>query len=232
MSELTPDAANGERMIGVAQAVHPPLFRVRPTLVLSSMLLLLAFTLLPNSGCSSKSAPSGKSASPRLHLVAALYGKYVSAHRGEMPADEQEFVTYIDANERELLQRYGLRSGQDLFTEAAGRPRLIVLYRDQRHRLPTEFVVIEEEKVSSEGVKGQKVDTRTSRSNWVAADVLGIGQEISADEANRVLADAAAAANKSPESAPETKNAADKEKNKKTSQRPMRPVRPQLARAG
>jgi hypothetical protein len=232
MNVLTPDTANGKKMTGAAQAVSPLTFRVRPTLVLSSMLLLLAFTVLPNSGCSSKLAPSKKSASPRLHLVAALYGKYLSSNGGEMPADEQEFVKYVDSNEREVLQRYGFRSAEDIFIETADRPRLIVLYRDQRQRLPTEFVAMEEEKVSGEKVKGQKADVHNSRSKWVAADVLGIGQEISATEANRVLADVAAAANKSPESARETKDAADKEKSKKTSQRPPRPLQRRLARAG
>jgi hypothetical protein len=231
MNTLSPDAANGEKMIGAAQAVSQLTFRIRQTLALSSMLLLSAFSLLSNGGCSSNLAPPGKSASPRLHLVAALYGKYVSANGGEMPADEQDFIKYVDSNEREVLQRYGFRSAEDIFIEAADRPRLIVLYRDQRQRLPTEFVAIEEEKSTGEELKGQTADAHNSRSKWVAADVLGIGQEISAAEANRVLADVAAA-NKSPESARETKNAADKEKNKTTSQRPPRPLQPRLARAG
>jgi hypothetical protein len=109
-----------------------------------------------------------------------------------MPADQNEFVDYVDTNEREVLQRYGLRSAGDLFIEAADRPRLIVMYRDQRQRRPTEFVALEEAKVGQGTMKRAVNDGPKSGSKWVAADRLGIGQEISADEANRVMADAEA----------------------------------------
>src|SRR6476660_5947386 len=77
---------------------------------LATVCLWSACMLLASSGCFKKTSPAHLSASPRLHLVALMYGKYMSAHQGEMPADEQEFVSYIDTNEREVLQRYGLRS--------------------------------------------------------------------------------------------------------------------------
>ena len=57
----------------------------------------LAFCLLGQSGCSSRTKSSPATASPRLHMVAVLYGKYVSAHGGELPTDEQDFVAYVDA---------------------------------------------------------------------------------------------------------------------------------------
>jgi hypothetical protein len=229
MNVLTPDAAMGGKMTGPAQAESQLTFRIRRALVLSSTLLSLAFTFVPNSGCSSKVAPSEKSASHRLHLVAVLYGKYLSAN-GEMPADQKELVNYVDSNQREILQRYGLRSAEDIFIEAAGQPRLVVLYRDQRQRLPTEFVAMEEEKAIGEQLHGQKTDAQDSRSKWVAADMLGIGQEISAAEANRVLADVSAAANKSPEPAREMKSTDEKEKDKKMGQRSPRAVQPRFAR--
>jgi hypothetical protein len=149
--------------------------------------LLLSALLLLHSGCTSQATPIA--ASPRLHLVSVLYGKYTSANSGEMPADQQQLVSYIDANEREVLQRHSMRSGDDLFVKIPGKPQVVVIYREPRQNLKTEFVALEQQKIKD-------VNHPAGRTAWIASDSLGIGQEISEDEAQRILTETTRSAEK------------------------------------
>jgi hypothetical protein len=190
--------------------------RCKPTW--GSVVLLLAFCWLGQSGCSSRNKTSHVTASPRLHMVAVLYGKFASAHGGQLPTDEQEFVAYVDANEREVLQRYGLRSSQDIFTESADRPRLVVLYRDPRERLKSNFVAIEQRTTKDPKSKTSANGALAGGDTWVAADLLGVGCEISADTANRILAEATQTAEKSPaKTEPDTEQESHADKNRQSS---------------
>jgi|SoiMethySBSTD1v2_1073268.scaffolds.fasta_scaffold1104091_1 hypothetical protein len=143
--------------------------------------LVAAVLTLP--GCSnSRTSPAE---SPRLHVVSVLYGRYVAAHEGEMPASREELVNFIDESERDILQRRGYKSAEELFDESASHQRLIVLYRDQRDRLQTEFVAIEERSHDEKTPEGI-----VRRSKWFAADTLGAAQAIDEQQAKRVLAEA------------------------------------------
>jgi hypothetical protein len=145
-------------------------------------LLILLSTGSFLGGCSS--GPSGAIESPRLHVIAVLYGRYLSAHDGQMPADRDEFIAFINANAREVLLRRGFNSAEEILAESADKPRLIVLYRDLRERLQTEYTVIEEQPYAAPG-SGGSVARR-----WFAADQLGIAREIDKEQAQRVLAEA------------------------------------------
>jgi len=145
----------------------------------------LIFLLLALSGCSS--APPKPVESSRLHVVAVLYGKYLSANSGKMPADEQEFAAYIDGNEKDILFRRGCKSAQDLLAPTHDPQQLVVLYRDHRQRLNTDWVAIEKQEVEEKDSKSQGVVQKRVR--WFAADVGGIGQQIKEEEANRILAE-------------------------------------------
>ena len=147
------------------------------------LLLVLATTLLAVSGC--WNGPTKPTESVRLHVVAVLYGKYLSAHEGQMPASQEELVKYVDSNEQDLLQRRGFKSAEEVFAEPADHSRILVLYRDQRERLQTAYVAIEERKLHEVGTEGKKI-----ASKWFAADVLGAAQEIDEQQAKRVLAEA------------------------------------------
>jgi hypothetical protein len=134
-------------------------------------------------GCSA--APQTSPAeSPRLHVVSVLYGRYLSAHGGQMPATRDDLVQYINENERDLLIRRGFENAQQLLEPAEARPRLIVLYRDQRDRLQTEYVAIEEHPNET-----RAADQSKRRSTWFAADVLGAARPIDEQQAERVLAE-------------------------------------------
>jgi len=145
----------------------------------------LIFLLLALSGCSS--APPKPVESSRLHVIAVLYGKYLSANSGKMPADEQEFAAYIDGNEKDILFRRGCKTAQDLLAPIHDPQQLVVLYRDHRQRLNTEWVAIEKQEVEERDSKSQGVVQKRVR--WFAADVGGIGQQIKEEEANRILAE-------------------------------------------
>jgi hypothetical protein len=144
----------------------------------------LILLLLALSGCSS--APPKPVESSRLHVVAVLYGKYLSANSGKMPADEQEFAAYIDGNEKGILFRRGCKSAQDLLASIHPQ-QLVVLYRDHRQRLNTDWVAIEKQEVEERDSKSQGVVRKRVR--WFAADVGGIGQQIKEEEVNRILAE-------------------------------------------
>jgi hypothetical protein len=145
----------------------------------------LACLLLALSGCSS--APPKPVESSRLHVIAVLYGKYLSANSGKMPADEQEFAAYIDGNEKDILFRRGCKSAQDLLASSHDPQRLVVLYRDHRQRLNTEWVAIEKQEVEEKDSKSQGVVQKRVR--WFAANAGGVGQQIKEEEANRILAE-------------------------------------------
>ena len=145
----------------------------------------LACLLLALSGCSN--APLIPVESSRLHVIAVLYGKYLSAHSGKMPADEQEFAAYIDGNEKDILFRRGCKSAQDLLAPSHDPQRLVVLYRDQRERLSTDWVAIEKQEFEEKDAKSQGIVQKRVR--WFAANVGGVGQQIKEEEANRILAE-------------------------------------------
>src|SRR5436190_1765628 len=67
--------------------------------------LLLALSGL--TGCGT--APRPPAESSRLHVIAVLYGKYLSAHDGKMPTNEQEFAEFINSNEKDILFRRGCK---------------------------------------------------------------------------------------------------------------------------
>ncbi|MEX0613651.1 MAG: hypothetical protein WD738_09385 [Pirellulales bacterium] len=150
-----------------------------------SAILLSLIMLLLNGGCWSQSVPPRPQSSTRLHLVSVLYGRYLSANDGKMPRNQEELVEYIDENEGEVLQRRSLSSGEEIFKAPPGGSRIVVLYREPRERLKTEYVAIEEQKMDPKNGDGEK-----SRSRWFAADVLGVGQEIDQVEAARMLTEA------------------------------------------
>jgi hypothetical protein len=135
--------------------------------------LIALFVATFAGGCSSKSAEAIHSASPRLRVVAVLYGRYMSDYSGAMPANEQEFVKYIDARDQKLVQQYGFSNAASLLANTGDKPRLVVLYRDERKRSGTRYVALEE-------VEGGV--------NRYAVDVLGIVDELSSEQATPLLA--------------------------------------------
>jgi hypothetical protein len=147
------------------------------------LLIALTFILFAEIGCSN--GPARPTESVRLHVVAVLYGKYLAAHEGQMPASQEELVKFVDTNEQDLLQRRGFKAAEELFAEPADKSRILVLYRDQRDRLHTDFVAIEERKLPAVGAEGKKI-----ASKWFAADILGAAKEIDEQQAKRVLAEA------------------------------------------
>jgi hypothetical protein len=152
----------------------------------SSLSLALLLLGLPSlTGCSSP--PPRPKESPRLHVIAVLYGKYLSAHDGKMPADEKEFAEYIDTNERDILLRQGCKSAQELVAPTHDPQRLVVLYRDQRERSSTEWVAIEKQEFEQKDSKSPGGVKK--RVCWFAANVGGVGQQIKEEEANRILAE-------------------------------------------
>jgi hypothetical protein len=179
-SQLAMDTAGKVSRAGT----HPPDWRTsqRHCLLHTAIgaWLLLILACVSQSGCSKAHGPTADS--PRLHLVSVLYGKYMAAHEGQMPADRDELIKFIDSSERDVIQRHGYRSGEEIFTEKADQPRVIVLYRDQRERLQTDYVAIEEQNVQVNTPEGRK-----NWRKWFAADSLGVPYEINQEQANRVL---------------------------------------------
>jgi hypothetical protein len=146
-----------------------------------SFVFLLA--LVTADGCSNRLPQPAESV--RLHDVALLYGKYLTAHNGQMPASRDELVRFADSNEHETLRQRGYLSADDVFCEQADDSRIIVLYRDLRERLQTEFVAIEERKLGALRDAGSKISSK-----WFATGVQGPPQEIDEQQARRVLIEA------------------------------------------
>ena len=170
--------------------------RIRGRRTAAVTILSLIFILLTAGGCTSKSEPERPAASPQLHLVAVLYGKYISAHDGQMPPDQDALVRYVESSEQDVLMRRGLKSAEEIFAPPADRPRIVVLYRDPRERLGTNYVAIEEQRIDEEQAEGQQATGQNTRRRWLAADVLGVGEEITEVEADRILAETGEAADK------------------------------------
>ena len=133
---------------------------------------LALLVLLLVTGCSAKSKDAIHSASPRLRIVAVIYGRYMGNFGGKMPAGADGFAQYINLNERQLLKQYGFESGEQLLANSDDQPRLIVLYGADRKRTGTKFVAIEE---VSGGAQRYGVDP------------LGIVEEISPEQAGSLL---------------------------------------------
>jgi hypothetical protein len=146
-------------------------------------LLCVAVWLATLAGCGS--GPPKHVESSRLHVVAVLYGKYLSAHDGEMPANEQELAEFIDTNEQDILLRNGCKSAQELIASNREPQQLVVLYRDHRERLNTDWVAIEKQEVEHKDSKSQGAARK--RFCWFAVNVGGLGKEIKDDEASHIL---------------------------------------------
>ena len=101
-----------------------------------------------------------------------------------MPGDQQELIDYVNSDEQDILKRRGYKSAEEIFAEKPGESRVLVLYRDQRERLQTEYVAVEEQ--TSPVISGAE---KAAKSKWFAADMLGATREIDREQARRVLAE-------------------------------------------
>lgn len=108
----------------------------------AAILLLLLATL---TGCGS--GPEGEQQS-NLRVLSVWYGQYRSAHGGELPRNEEEFKSFIQARSGDALQKAGIASVEELFISSRDGKPFVVRYRDDAN-WPLENAVIYEQEGAS-----------------------------------------------------------------------------------
>jgi hypothetical protein len=77
-------------------------------------------------GCGSPEVQQADPATAHMKVLGILYGQYMTAHGGAAPSDQDQFVSFIDAEPANWNKLAG--SAEEFLTSASGGRRLTVLY--------------------------------------------------------------------------------------------------------
>ena len=105
-----------------------------------SLTVLLAIAVL-SSGCADGEQTEQQ---PNLRAIAAYYSQFLAHHRGQLPANEEEFKKFIQAKGGEALSFKGLTI-DELFTSSRDGKPFVVRYRDVKSWPLPEVVAYEQE---------------------------------------------------------------------------------------
>jgi hypothetical protein len=105
-----------------------------------SLAVLLAMTVLA-SGCAQSDEVDQQ---PNLRAIAAYYSQFLAHHRGQLPANEEEFKKFIQAKGGEALSFKGL-TVDELFTSSRDGKPFVVKYRGVTSWPLPEVVAYEQE---------------------------------------------------------------------------------------
>jgi hypothetical protein len=105
-----------------------------------SLAVLLAMAALA-SGCAEGEQVERQS---NLQAIAAYYSQFLAHHRGQLPANEEEFKKFIQAKGGEALSYKGLSVDQLFISSRDEKPFLVKYRGDKSWPLP-EVVVYEQE---------------------------------------------------------------------------------------
>ena len=97
-------------------------------------------------GCSS-TPPEAKPEMGNLKALGILYGKYVGAHNGQMPPNEEEFVKYLKSGESSALQQFKVSDVSKLLVSPRDGTPLTVVYGKELVTDPNAFVAYESQAV-------------------------------------------------------------------------------------
>jgi hypothetical protein len=105
-----------------------------------SLTVLLSMAVL-SSGCADSDEVEQQ---PNLRAIAAYYSQFLAHHRGQLPANEEEFKKFIQAKGGEALSYKGLTI-DELFTSSRDGKPFVVKYRDVKSWPLPEVVAYEQE---------------------------------------------------------------------------------------
>ncbi len=88
--------------------------------------LLAAACLFGVGGCSENQ--SAEREQSNLKPLAVFYGQYLGQHRGQPPADEQDFKKFLYAMGKERLEAMQVKNVDELFVSPRDRKPYVVLY--------------------------------------------------------------------------------------------------------
>ena len=78
-------------------------------------------------GCGNPAKEKARESSTLKPLM-VLYGQYVGQHRGEPPANEEEFKTFIRAVDPALLESFSVKSADELFVSSRDHKPYVIFY--------------------------------------------------------------------------------------------------------
>jgi hypothetical protein len=120
----------------------------------------LAFVFGVSFGCSGNQAAVERETS-NLKPLSVLYGKYLSQHRGQAPADEAALKSFAKKLDPKELEALGVKDIDSLFISARDKKPYTIVYGNNATSAPGEDVVIAYEQ---EGLSGKRyVATRLGR---------------------------------------------------------------------
>jgi hypothetical protein len=111
-------------------AAYPPL----------SLTVLLAMAVL-SSGCADGEQIEQQ---PNLRAIAAYYSQFLAHHRGQLPANEEEFKKFIQAKGGEALSFKGL-TVDELFTSSRDGKPFVIKYRNVKSWPLPEVIAYEQD---------------------------------------------------------------------------------------
>jgi hypothetical protein len=105
-----------------------------------SLTVLLAMAVL-SSGCANGEQIEQQ---PNLRAIAAYYSQFLAHHRGQLPANEEEFKKFIQAKGGEALSFKGLTVDELFASSRDGKP-FVIKYRDVKSWPLPDVVAYEQE---------------------------------------------------------------------------------------
>jgi hypothetical protein len=93
-----------------------------------SVLLAVSASLLIACGCTRNQKQSAPQETSSLKSLAIVYGRYLSTHRGEPPADEAGFKQFVQSLPPEQLAAMKATDTNQLFTSARDHEPYVIVY--------------------------------------------------------------------------------------------------------
>ncbi len=87
----------------------------------------LAICSVLASGCDSPPPQNGSQGEPQLRLLGMLYGNYLAKHGGKAPANEDQWLKFLESQGRQL-KSHGIENVESLLTSPRDGKKLVVLY--------------------------------------------------------------------------------------------------------
>lgn len=96
--------------------------------MLARSLLVLGFAVVPLgwSGCSAPANVDEQVST--LKPLAILYGRFPAQHRGQAPANEAEFRTFVEKEAPSLLEQFAVKDVPSLFVSSRDKQPYVILY--------------------------------------------------------------------------------------------------------
>jgi hypothetical protein len=94
-------------------------------------------------GCTN--ASTGQPPTNKLGALAVFYGRYVAAHGGRAPVNQEDLIGFVKKTGEQSLKQFGIAKAEDLFAPSGDGKNIVVAYGQPNPTDPNPIIAYEDQ---------------------------------------------------------------------------------------